>query len=78
MIKLPLPADMKRCLGHPEGWQAVQAPDQWCPERETCARHKTIAVDPFDGTCTVVPRACVSELMAAYIPIEGFPARDEE
>lgn len=69
MITLPLSRDINRCLahGHLEG--------EWCDRREHCARHLTIRFDS-----THVPacyRACSSDLMAAYIPITGFPPKDE-
>jgi len=77
MIDLPLPDHLTRCLAHPEGHKAKQAPAAWCDRRENCARAATIAVDPFDGSSVVVPRACTSELMSQHIPLEGFPAKDE-
>jgi hypothetical protein len=77
MIDLPLPDHLTRCLAHPEGWKVKRSPDQWCDRRNHCARHQTIAVDPFDGTSDVVPRACTSELMSQHIPLEGFPPKDE-
>lgn len=69
-ITLPLLRDINRCLahGHNEG--------EWCERRDHCARHITIRHDT--GSVPACYRACSSDLMAAYIPIEGFPPKDDE
>lgn len=78
MIALPLPDHLTRCLAHPEGHKAKQAPAAWCDRRDTCARAATIAVDPLDGTSVVVPRACTGDLMSQHIPLDGFQNDDDE
>lgn len=69
MIALPLSRDINRCLahGHLEG--------EWCDRRERCARHLTIRLDA--APVPACYRACSSDLMSAYIPIAGFPPKDE-
>jgi len=71
MITLPLPNDMARCLAHGE------RVGDWCHKRDTCARNLTIREDGHDVTEPPHYRACSSDIMASYIPIEGFPAKDE-
>ena len=72
MITLPLPNNMARCLAHGE------FVGDWCHKRDTCARNLTIREDEHDAMYSAMYRACTSDIMAAYIPIEGFPAKDEE
>lgn len=71
MITLPLPNDMTRCLAHGD------YVDEWCHKRDTCARHLTIREDSMNVYGFLQYRACSNEVMASYIPIEGFPAKDE-
>jgi hypothetical protein len=61
---------MNRCLAH--GHTA----GEFCERANNCARNVSIRHD-------VVPvpaqyRACSSDLMAGYIPLEGFPPKDED
>lgn len=68
-ITLPLPDTMARCLAeghiHP----------QKCERASHCARYLSIELDT--EPVMVRNRACSSDLMAAYIPIDGFPTEDD-
>jgi|JI10StandDraft_1071094.scaffolds.fasta_scaffold01019_18 hypothetical protein len=69
-MPLPLPADYQRCLAHGlyEGDTCFQA--------DNCARHVTLRHDR--PHITPMHRACLSENMVMYLPLEGFPDRDAE
>lgn len=69
-MPLPLPADYQRCLAHGlyEGDTCFQA--------DNCARHVTLRHDR--PHITPMHRACLSENMVMYLPMEGFPDRDAE
>lgn len=73
MIELPLPPGLTRCLG-----RVSIRPLQYCGLIDECARHVTIRHDKPDGTCHVKEHCCSDENLGLYIPLEGFPARDEE
>lgn len=66
-IKLPLPPDFSRCLAHDD------KVGEWCERRYLCARHETIKYDQPSIEANTKMRACTSELMAGFLPIEGFP-----
>lgn len=61
MINIPLPADYTRCLAH------TAHKNEWCPRRETCARHLTIRHDKFDGSLHIKERLCVSSEFEQFV-----------
>jgi len=71
MITLPLNPEITRCLAH------GQREREWCDRADNCARHLTIHCDPMPPEGEISPnavyRACSSDLMAGYLPMEGFP-----
>lgn len=68
--KLPLEANIQRCLGH------GHKPREWCDRINDCARNATLQ---HDGTANNISnRACTSDLMAGYIPLDGFPDPESE
>lgn len=71
-ITLPLPPDVARCLAHGD------TVGDWCNLRYRCARHETIKYDPASIDATTKMRACTSEMMAGFLPTEGFPDAEEE
>jgi hypothetical protein len=72
-IILPLPPDVARCLAHGD------KVGDWCDLRYRCARHETIKYDaPRIHAADTKMRACTSETMAGFLPIEGFPDAEEE
>ena len=72
MIALPLNKDIQRCLAH------GNRDREWCEQANNCARHVTLRHDPvLDPQITPLCRACSSDLMAGYMPLEGFQKDDE-
>lgn len=69
LIPLPLGEEINRCLAH-----GIHINDP-CERRETCACHMTIKHDRGLNTKTVY-RKCNSDLYAAYMPLDGWPAED--
>jgi len=66
MITLPLPKEINRCLGHGEKTR------EWCDRLDNCARHVTIRHDlAYTTPCY---RACTTDSMAAYLPMDGEAA----
>ena len=65
-ITLPLPMDVARCLAH--GDRA----HEWCDQRYQCARHETIKHDKQHDPDRVYYRVCQTDLMAGYLPLDGF------
>lgn len=83
MITLPLNKNIVRCLAHGHRER------EWCDRAENCARHLTLRHDPIPKNgqtdaakiaceTTTVYRACQTDLMAGYMPLEGFPKDDEQ
>ncbi|MBP6188976.1 MAG: hypothetical protein KA440_08460 [Azonexus sp.] len=62
---LPLPAQWQRCEG-----VGIYVCDT-CHLAESCARYLTIPLD--QPPITPMVRACFSDTMAMYIPMDGFP-----
>jgi len=61
MSRLPLPADLCRCLGREPSADRV-APmlkGKGCRKADSCARHQTIRWDRFDGTLHVQEHLCL-------------------
>ena len=77
MSRLPLPADLCRCLGHEKSAEreAPTIKGKGCKKAESCARHQTIGWDRFDGTLFVTDHLCARKdkeyFIAAYV--EGQP-----
>lgn len=71
-ITLPLQPDVARCLAHGD------KVGDWCNLRYRCARHETIKHDPASIDADTKMRACTSETMAGFLPIEGFPDAEDE
>ena len=69
MIALPIMRDMTRCLGH-----GIKH-GEFCERVNDCARNATIKHD-LPGQYSTDNRACTSELMAAHVPLAGFPKDD--
>ena len=69
-IPLPLDAGINRCLAH--GHQA----GEWCDRREHCAAHLTIRHDARINAPAAF-RKCLTDNMAAYLPIKGFPVEED-
>jgi len=70
MITLPLLPAVNRCLAH------GKMQGDTCEKADQCARHVSIRHD-----ATPVPAyysACSDDKFIAYIPIAGFPPKDEE
>lgn len=63
-MRLPLPTDYARCLAH------TAHKNEWCPRRDTCARHLTIRHDKLDGSLHVKERLCVSSEFEQFAPVE--------
>ena len=70
-IPMPLDAGINRCLAH--GHQA----GEWCDRREHCAAHLTIRHDARINAPAAF-RKCLTDNMAGYLPIHGFPVEDCE
>jgi hypothetical protein len=70
-IPMPLDAGINRCLAH--GHQA----GEWCERREQCAAHLTIRHDAKINAPAAF-RKCMTDNMAGYLPINGFPIEDCE
>lgn len=68
MTSIPLPADYTRCLAH------TAHKNEWCPRRETCARHLTIRHDKFDGSLHVKERLCVSSEFEQFVAVDAGDA----
>lgn len=68
-IALPLNRSVNRCLayGHAAGEQ--------CERRDDCATHQTIKHDVVP--VPAVYRKCSTDLMVGFVPMAGFPDRDE-
>lgn len=68
-IKLPIPADVTRCLAH------GSKVGEWCQHNETCARHITIRHDSAETNKTSDVRytVCSDERYMLYMPINGMP-----
>lgn len=70
-IPLPLDPSINRCLAHGD------KPGDWCERRYQCACHETIKHD-FGINAPAAYRKCSSDHFAAYLPLEGFPDKDEQ
>lgn len=73
-IALPLPKEIQRCLGH------GHRDREWCEQINNCARNVTLRHDPAwqDEPPVTCFRSCSSDLMAGYMPLEGFPKDDTQ
>jgi hypothetical protein len=70
-IPLPLDYGINRCLGHGHN------KGEWCAKLATCAAHQTISHD--SGIfAPVAYRKCMTDNMAGYLPLDGFPIEDCE
>lgn len=70
-MKLPIPADLERCLAHlhdPSGKDALRG---WCEKLATCARHQSIKLDAFDEAYSVHTCLCTCARKLEYIEAES-------
>lgn len=66
-LNLMLMSHKNRC----EGFGRPGHEDTLCGNRHICARHMTLATDPFDRVFPKQDRVCKKASLEAFIPIPG-------
>lgn len=69
-VHLPLDVAINRCLAH------GHFVGDWCAKRYECACHETIKHD-IGLSVPAAYRKCNSDRFISFIPLTGFPSRDE-